>query len=85
MFFLRNWLQDKLCTKALAKKNKEACAELDSNIADKASELGLNIKDVKPNSKKRKVVAKTFHQVGISVPVDPITDVGYRPLPMSNG
>lgn len=51
----------------------------------RASELGLNVKDVKPGSKTREVVAKTFNQIGISVPVDSALDVGYRPLPMSNG
>ena len=61
---------------------KRRLQELDDALTKKANELNINLKDMKPA--KRKIVAKCFHQIGISVPVDETLDVGYRPLTMNN-
>lgn len=38
-----------------------------------------------PQSRDKKVVAKTFHKLGIVVPYDKKTQLGYRELAASNG
>lgn len=61
---------------------KKDLQSLEESLVKKAEEFDLNLKDKKPPQ--RKVVAKCFNQIGISVPVDTALDIGYRPLPMTN-
>lgn len=56
--------------------------KLDKKLTEKADSLGIDIRsDVKV---KRKAVSKCFNQIGISVPVDEVNDVGYRSLTVTN-
>lgn len=59
---------------------------LKEKIERKARERKLNLEPNPPSIKARnkKVVAKTFHKMGIVVPLDE-NGVGYRDLQVSNG
>uniref|UniRef100_T1IPC9 Histone PARylation factor 1 n=1 Tax=Strigamia maritima TaxID=126957 RepID=T1IPC9_STRMM len=45
----------------------------------------LDMKTSAMNARQKLVVAKTFHRAGIVVPFDKKTEVGYRPLPETDG
>ena len=49
-------------------------------------ELQLPCTDQKTLAKQRnqKIVARCFHKIGIIVPYDKKTELGYRPLPMND-
>ena len=51
-------------------------------LHDWAANHNISLEEVSPNMSKRKrmVVARTFHQAGIVVPVNKETELGYRPL-----
>ena len=70
------------------KKQKGAieARKLKEKIEKKAKERKLNLEANPPSIKARnkKVVAKTFHKMGIVVPLDE-SGVGYRDLQVSNG
>lgn len=68
--------------KSLPQEDKHKLEQLEKKLLATAETLKLNMKDVRPS--KRKVVAKCFNLVGISVPCDKKTDVGYRPLTVTN-
>ena len=55
--------------------------ELNDKLTKKATSLGIDL----TGTIKRQVVAKCFNQIGISVPYNKETLVGYRPLTMRNG
>lgn len=55
--------------------------ELDDQLTKKAISLGIDLF----GTVKRETVAKCFNQIGICVPYDKKTLVGYRPLTMRNG
>ena len=57
------------------------------NVEEFANEKGfsLNQKTQKMKEREKKIVSKSFHGVGIVVPVDKKTDVGYREIPESTG
>lgn len=67
------------------KKSKEV-QMVKENIGTKAKESNYQLEANSPSIKKRNknVVAKTFHKIGIVVPLDE-NGVGYRDLQMSNG
>ena len=56
--------------------------DLDAKLRKKAQSFGIDLKNKKDY--KRNVIAKCFNQIGISVPVDEVHDIGYRPLTMTN-
>lgn len=71
-------LKSKDSTKVKASKLLE---KLQKFASDK--NYSLSLKSDITSKRQRKVVAKTFHGLGIVVPVK--NDVGYRPLPDSDG
>ncbi|KAL3996413.1 hypothetical protein ACER0C_009069 [Sarotherodon galilaeus] len=64
------------------KTGDEVLETLEAKLRDKAQTLGFSLEQKTKDMKQRdkKVVTKTFHGVGIVVPVDK-NDVGYRELP----
>lgn len=59
---------------------------LDSQLQSKMKELKIDAVDAKTLIRKRNkvIVAKCFHKIGIVVPYDKETDVGYRSLPKTD-
>ena len=66
----------------LSKDCRKELKALEASLIDKGTELGLNMKDIKPSG--RKTVSVCFNGIGMNVPVDIQLDVGYRPLTMTN-
>ena len=59
--------------------------EFDKKLKAKCNELGYSLGESKNyKTRNKKVVVRCFNKIGIVVPVD-ANDVGYRPLPMTNG
>lgn len=59
--------------------------DFNKKLTAKCNELGYYLGESKNNKTRNKtVVARCFNKIGIVVPVD-ANDVGYRPLPMTNG
>lgn len=60
---------------------------LDSKLCEWRTKLKStpckNVNDLQ-KKRSREVVASTFNKLGIVVPYDKKTELGYRPLPMSN-
>ena len=48
-------------------------------------ENNISMENVTMKERSKKIVAKTFYQCGIVVPVDKKSQVGYREIPESNG
>jgi len=67
-----------------SKSSKNEAVKLQEDLKKFASEkkYSLNVNTSKSKDRQKKVVAKTFHGLGIVVPVK--NDIGYRPLPDSN-
>lgn len=82
LYIYRCYVLQTLKQMSLPQKEKYKLLELEKKLLAFAEVLKLNLKDAKPS--KRKVVAKCFNLIGISVPYDKRTEVGYRPLPVSN-
>lgn len=80
--FFRKEISVALKTPNLSNGFKKELKELESSLLKKGNELGLNMKDMKPSN--RTIVSVCFNGIGMSVPVDPQLDVGYRPLTMTN-
>ena len=58
---------------------------LNKKLTAKCNELGYCMGESKNfKARNKKVVGRCFNKIGIVVPVD-ANDVGYRPLPMTNG
>jgi len=68
--------------KSKQKSLKKLQASLISEAKTLKCDLGTSTPAIKARNKK--VVSKTFHKVGIVVPVD-ANDVGYRPLTVTDG
>ena len=84
----RSRISLKLKDKHLPKEKKQQLTEFQVKLIAQAEHLGLTLVDTKPlprvRKRNREVVAKTFHKFGIVVPYDKETEVGYRPLPMTD-
>lgn len=63
-------------------KNKAAKIQEKMKTFAKLKGYELDVQTIKTKSRQKQVVAKTFHGLGIVVPVK--NDIGYRPLPDSN-
>lgn len=72
----------KLCSP----KQRKLLQVLDSQLQMKMRELELTTVDAKTLAKQRskETVAKCIHKIGIVVPYDKKTDVGYRSLPITD-
>ena len=80
MLFCRSLTQSRLAQ--TASKSDKSLQELDRQLTKKAESLGINV--TSDRGVKRNAVSKCFNQIGISVPVDEVNDVGYRSLTMTN-
>ena len=71
---------------ATAKSHKKQLKMLQTKLEKKVQELRLPATDPRALvwQRNKEMVAKCIHDIGIVVPYDKKTDVGYRPLPMSN-
>ena len=65
---------------------KKHILSLRTKLDAKITKLGLQTTEHKTLMKRRSkaVVAKCLHKIGIVVPYDKQTDVGYRPLPIGD-
>lgn len=72
-------------TKLLKSSENSKISKLQKKLEDFASKknYSMSVQSMKTKQWQKKVVAKTFHGLGIVVPV--VNDIGYRPLPESNG
>ena len=84
--FGRLQISSRLEDNQLGDGKRKSLAELQDKLVSKAHHFGLTLGDTKSLVKKRnkEVVAKCFHKIGIVVPYDETTEVGYRPLPMND-
>uniref|UniRef100_A0A182W7X1 Zf-CCHH domain-containing protein n=1 Tax=Anopheles minimus TaxID=112268 RepID=A0A182W7X1_9DIPT len=61
--------------------NKNKISEMKKQINEWTQKKGINLKaNNKQTVRNKLIVCKTFHKVGLVVPYDRKTDVGYRPL-----
>ena len=76
----------KLEEKSLSAFQKKQLSQLVSRLDTEISRLGLTSLPVKELNKQRskEVVTKCFHKMGIVVPYDRKTELGYRPLPLTD-
>ena len=84
--FLRCEVQRALKSKSIDSNKRGSLQSLEEKLQQKIEELSLAATDVKMLSRQRekRVLAKCFHKIGIVVPYDKKTDVGYRSLPKTN-
>ena len=80
-------LKNKLQDKSIKKTKRQELEHIESLIKNKAEELHLDMQEPKGLTTKRNrtINAKCFHKIGLSVPFDKNTEVGYRPLPVTDG
>ena len=66
-----------------SKKRKQRIKELTADLTTAARSKGhqVGVETEAEKRRKKKVVAKPFHGVGMVVPFDKKTEVGYRELP----
>ena len=71
---------------SLSEEQKRNIFELEAKLASEVKKLGLKLGDPRELAKQRRkaVLAKCFHKIGIVVPYDETTELGYRPLPLSD-
>ena len=83
---LRIQIASRLEDKSLSEEQKKNARELESKLASEVKKLGLKMGDPKELARQRRkaVLAKCFHKIGIVVPYDKTTELGYRPLPMND-
>ena len=79
-------IEDTLMSRSTSPNQKKLLQRLDNQLQTKMMELGLTSMDTKTLVKQRnkEIVAKCFHKIGIVVPCDKQTDVGYRSLPKTD-
>lgn len=67
--------------------NRAAAGSIKTAMDDfaKANNVNLDTFSSKLKARNLKVVTKTFHKAGLVVPVDKVTDVGYRSLIETDG
>ena len=60
--------------------------ELEAKLASEVKKLQLELGDPRALARQRRkdVLAKCFHKIGLIVPYDKDTELGYRPLPMND-
>ena len=70
----------------LTASEKNALQQLKSALISRAEQIGLKFSDPKSVSKERSkvVLSKCLHKMGLVVPYDESTELGYRSLPMSD-
>ena len=79
-------ISSKLENKNLDADQRRHLGNLETKLISKMKELELPCTDQKTLAKQRnqKIVARCFHKIGIIVPYDKKTELGYRPLPMND-
>ena len=79
-------LSKKLEEKSLSSSQQEQLTNILSQLDVETSKLELSHLSFKELSKQRNkdVVTKCFHKMGIVVPYDKKTELGYRPLPLTD-
>ena len=67
-------------------EKKKLLQELDDQLETKTRQLQLTRIDAKTLTKQRgkEIVARCLNKIGMVVPYDKKTDIGYRPLPKTN-
>jgi len=86
-FFFRNCIDEQLKAKGTDGTKKKKLQNLEDEIVAwaKKKNFSLDLKSKKMKDRDKKVVCKTFHGAGIVVPVDAVSDIGYRPVPETPG
>ena len=84
--FNRWQISSKLNNKNLDVDRRRHLDDLETKLVSKMKKLQLPCTDQKTLAKQRNqtVVARCFHKIGIVVPYDKKTELGYRPLPMND-
>lgn len=82
----RSLTSKKLEEKSLPSSQRKQLSSLLSQLDSEMSKLGLSQLPVKELLRQRSkdVVTKCFHKMGIVVPYDKKTELGYRPLPLTD-
>ena len=85
---LRNrWqVSSKLEDKSVNTDQQRHLRDLETKLESEMKKLRLPFTDPKTLAKQRNrnIVARCFHKIGIVVPYDKETELGYRPLPMTD-
>ena len=86
LIYNRWQISSKLENKNLDADQRRHLGNLETKLVSKMKELELPCTDQKTLAKQRnqKIVARCFHKIGIIVPYDKKTELGYRPLPMND-
>ena len=80
----RMLIAKKLEEKSLSAKLKKELKKIDTGISSKMAHCkGVGIKDL-VKQRNKLMLTKCFHKMGLIVPYDETTELGYRPLPMSD-
>ena len=84
LFFYR--FEVEKAKKLHSKREAKLLQSLDEQLEQKMTELKLTATDGKTLARQRgkQVLAKCLHKIGIVVPYDKKTDVGYRSLPKTD-
>ena len=84
--FNRWQISSKLNNKNLDVDRRRHLDDLETKLVSKMKKLQLPCTDQKTLAKQRNqtIVARCFHKIGIVVPYDKKTELGYRPLPMND-
>ena len=83
---IRSFTSKKLEEKSLSSSQRKQLTNLLSQLDKEISKLGVSDVSLKELSKQRgkDVVTRCFHKMGIVVPYDRKTELGYRPLPLTD-
>ena len=84
--FNRWQISSKLNNKNLDVDRRRHLDDLETKLVSEMKKLQLPCTDQKTLAKQRNqtIVARCFHKIGIVVPYDKKTELGYRPLPMND-
>ena len=85
-FYNRWQISSKLEDKGINTDQERRLRNLETKLVSEMKKLRLPFTDPKMLAKQRNrnIVARCFHKIGIVVPYDKETELGYRPLPMTD-
>ena len=83
---IRSLASKKLEGKSLSSSQRKQLTSLLSKLDKEISKQGVSDVSLKELSKQRgkDMITKCFHKMGIVVPYDRTTELGYRPLPLTD-
>ena len=87
MYIVRFLLKDTLQDTSIDKTKRQQLEHIETLINKEAESLNLDMVERKAlTAKRNKIInARCFHKIGLSVPFDKSTEVGYRSLTVTDG